>query len=150
MTRYSVNLIPAIAAVCACLLFSNCRKKDDGPSETRRNLVGSWKVTAVGADQNGNKMPDLDEIVAIPESTSLTNVFNEDGTGSGMISSGAFPVSTTTTWELSNEDKTLKVIYSTSGIAITRYYQMITITPSVMTMADTTLSPWTFMVSTKQ
>jgi hypothetical protein len=150
MKHFSINLIPAVAAVCSCLLISSCHKNDHGPSETRRNLIGNWKVTAIGADQNQNKVPDLDEVMTVPGGTELVNTFAENGTGTGMLSAGSFPISTTTTWELNNGDKTLKVVYTASGIAITRQFQIVTITSDVMTLADTSLSPWTFLVSTKQ
>jgi len=150
MMRFSVNLIPALAVTCACMMFSSCSKKDDGPSETRRNLVGNWKITGAGGDMNGNKLIEPDEITPVPESAAFLSTYAADGTGSGIINTGVFPINTTTTWELGNEDKTLKVVYTSSSISFTRYYQIVNISTSRLTLADTSGTPWTFTVSARQ
>lgn len=149
MKRFSVN--PAWAfAVLACLSLTQCRKKDDGPSETWQNLQGTWRVTAYGADINENKQLDMDEFLPVPENPVITHTYAADGTGSTSINYAGFPLTTSNTWELSNADRTLKVVSTTSGIAVTQYYTISSLTSSSMILADTTRAQRTFTVAMKQ
>ena len=150
MKRFAISLTPVFAALLACLLFTECRKKDDGPSETRKQLPGSWRVTAFGADMNGNTLLDLDEFVPAPETPAIVNTFSADGTGSTSMSYNGFPLNTTNTWELSNSDKTLKVVANTNGVGITQYYTIVSINSVMMVLADTTRAQRSFTVANKQ
>ncbi len=148
MKHISISLGTA-AVLLVCLAFMQCRKKDDGPSATRQNLTGSWKITAYGVDMNGNKVLDLDEAAPAPENPAITNVFAADGTGSTSMSYSGFPLTSTNTWELSNDDKTLKVVASTNGAAVTRYYVITLISVNDLVLADTSGSQRNFIVSKK-
>ncbi len=151
MNRFSTSLIPVVAGLVCCLAFANCRKKkNEGPSETRRNIAGSWRVTALGTDMNGNSMLDLDEFVPAPESPALVNTFNEDGSGSSNVSFNGLPIATTNTWELSNSDKTLKMVSAYNGISFTQYYAIRTLSASEMVLADTSRAQHSFTVARKQ
>jgi hypothetical protein len=149
MKRTAISLLPVFAVLYAVLFLTNCRKKNDGPSETRRNLTGSWRITALGVDANGNNALDLDEFVPAPESPALVMTFAENGTGNASVNVNGFPLNATTTWELSNSDRNLKVVSSVSGFSMTQYYSITTITTSALILADTSTAQRSFTVAQK-
>lgn len=92
----------------ACLMtfafaFVSCSKQDD---DSYYNVVaGRWTFTAGGID-NGNMIPEADELQQIPD-TNVSVTFNADGTGYGNVNVGYFDISSGFNWGLADYEKTL-------------------------------------------
>ena len=145
-TIYTALLLVMLIGVTS---ISSCKKKESDPP--RRELItGTWKMTQMGTDVNGNGAWDQDEVGSVPSTYALTLIFNTDGTGTGLINYMGFPVSGNMTWELANADNDLKVTLTVVGMPlITLNYTFTSFTRSEIKVKDNS-SPLKFNTFQKQ
>ena len=145
-TIYAALLLVMLTGIIS---ISSCKKKESDPP--RRELItGTWKMTQMGTDVNGNGNWDQDEVSSVPSTYALTLIFNADGTGTGLLNYMGFPVSGNMTWELANADNDLKATLTIVGMPLTTLnYTFTSFTRSEIKVKDSS-TPLKFRAFQKQ
>jgi len=95
-------------AIFSCtVLFFSCKKRSNSVHEY---LSGSWRLTQVGADINQNGIMEVSEMLSMPDTGAVVNVFNGDGTGYGSFSFlGGFGTKSNFTWTTDERNRTVTI-----------------------------------------
>lgn len=93
-------------------LMASCRKWQ------KKDLIGTWKVTESGSDNNGNKVWDADEKTVYTPPVSYTYTFKDDGSVTMVYADTNVRVEMGETWSLKNRNK---VLYISQGFHSKEY-----------------------------
>lgn len=76
----------ALLLIAASVLWFSCTKDRD--DSMYHYLPGTWKMTHMGADANGNNLLESAELMELPQNSSMTTTFHADRTGFGAMNMG--------------------------------------------------------------
>lgn len=127
----------------AAFSIASCKK-----SSSTSKLVGTWNLTQVGEDANGNSVMDASEVQNVSGLGTGVVTFNSDGTGSEHVVFYGGLVDSTVTfkkWTLQNSDQDL-VLTASDGTTLLSH---VTLTNTDLTIADTS-KPITWTIWKKQ
>ena len=131
-------------------LFASCKKSDSGPASRAETIVGTWKSTEAGTDDNGNGTWEASERQPLPQDSALSLTFMADGSGSVGLSFGGFPVSVPMKWDLQNGDNDLRVLIDYSGIKDTLLQNIVSLSATDAVTRDQSYSPAIYTAYRKQ
>jgi hypothetical protein len=103
------------------IIINACNKKDKPVTKTSLLTSGPWVVTAVVSDEDGNGTYELNDYLSF-ESCYKDNFYTFKESGQLEINEGATKCSSTdpqtdaVTWQLSNNDTTLKIDADTYSV----------------------------------
>jgi hypothetical protein len=117
MKRY---LAPLLLAVLFITVLGSCRKRSDQFS-LYHFLPGDWTLTHIGADINGNNIPDPDELTPVagtlPVPVDIS--FNKDLTGNARISYDSYSFNVDFIWGLKDSEQ---ILFTARGLDTTEYF----------------------------
>jgi len=136
-------LIVTCISFATALSVASCKKSSSGSK-----IVGTWNLTQVAQDVNGNSVMDASEVQNVSGLGTGTLIFNSDGTGSehvvfygGLVDSSV----TFKKWVLQNGDQDI-VITASDGRTMLSH---VTLTSTDLTVADTS-NPITWTIWKKK
>ena len=145
------NIFAIAAVAVAILTISSCKKKDDTTASRHDMIVGTWKQTQEGSDDNSNGTWDASEHVDVAAADQLTAVFNSNGTGTFSQNYMGTPISGTTVWTLMNNDNDLRVIVTVPLLGVdTVSGSFSSFTGSQFDLKDASVTPADYMHFQKQ
>ena len=104
----------SITALFFILLFVACNKKDTATSKTELLTSGTWKLTAVVADEDGNGTYETDRFATFLPCF-IDNIWSFGASSVGTMDEGptkcnpADPQTETYTWQLTQNETYLKI-----------------------------------------
>lgn len=142
-------IIPATIALLSLSVLPSCKKKSDDPSRTQL-LMGSWKATQQGADDNTNGSWDQSEHHTISSDSTGTFTFSNNGSGTLAVTVMGMPFSQPFTWNLMNNDQDLRMIITGFGSNDTTDLNIVTIDASNLILKDASSTPNDYVQLSKQ
>ena len=125
--------------IVTCISFATALSVASCKKSSTNKLVGTWKVTQTGADQNGNGNIDAGEMVSFDSvgmGAIVTYTFNSNGTGTErIVFTGFLDSSISVKWTLANADKDLTI---TDNTGASESLHVTTLTGTDLVLASTT------------
>lgn len=145
-------LTSAIATVCLMTIIASCSKTNNvtpTPTQnaTQPQIVGIWRVTDQGQDNNNNGTIESSEKYPLDTSENSVLTFNQNGTTRHKYTNSDVPIlnfDENGTWTLINNNQEIRIISSSSD---TTYLIIKSVTSNnlVLVDPDQAILPWFFM-----
>ncbi len=139
-----------IFPLCLALSFVACKKSDSGSGSRSESMVGTWKSTEAGTDDNANGTWEASERMAIPQDSAAIFVFKSDGSGTVGAAFGGLPISIPMKWDLQNSDNDLRVIVDYFGVSDTLIQNIVSLTATDAVTRDQSYTPAVYTAYKKQ
>lgn len=139
---------PFLSALFLLSIMGVSCKKDKSLSRSEL-LVGTWRLSAAGLDNNMNGTLETAEHITIPAGTDIIETFNTDHTGRTVTIISGNATMSNFTWQLKNNDQQLTTTTTGTGSSVVTNVQISQLTSNQLMGYDVTANPRTIIVLSK-